>query len=449
MNNRRLNTAIFIFVALVYLTGQILIGTYHPDEHRFDFDSPSDVDFLYYGAIINSLFNDIPPANPAYAGVKLTQPYLQFIPAAILAKLVNPYNAIRILNLVYLVLFGILFIRFFPQRFGLAAAILFLSSSFGSQINAAGIDFIGRGFTHVPFFILIAITLYGKRSLWKGLSIFAAALINGYLMIILMVFLLVDFLSVRKKESLYYILAGVLGLLAASAIVSSETVNKPFYFLFSESFYFDPKAVLIHAVPFLIMAIFLKERRMTALLLVSIIFGSLIHYNPFFPIFMIYYSGAMLLANGEIRRPKGSIIVGIIVAVMVLGFFIEAYRKYDPGRMNYYPRDDSRLQAALEWAGNHTDDDECFMALTADADDLALLMQYRPVYLGYIGHVSHLGLPWKERYNLTMVTFQTGRAPEIVDYIFYGPVERKYFPGFNTTLKIAYRDNFVTIYRTR
>jgi hypothetical protein len=74
-------------------------------------------------------------------------------------------------------------------------------------------------------------------------------------------------------------------------------------------------------------------------------------------------------------------------------------------------------------------------------------MQERPVYLGFIGHLSHLGLDCKPRYDATVRLFSGGVVPEGIDYIFYGPVERKYYPGFSVALEISYRDEQVIIYK--
>jgi hypothetical protein len=87
------------------------------------------------------------------------------------------------------------------------------------------------------------------------------------------------------------------------------------------------------------------------------------------------------------------------------------------------------------------------MAMTADENDLGLIMQLRPVYLGYIGHVSHLGLKWRQRYDDLVKLYKVGKVPSDVGYIFYGPVEQKYFPNAPIKLPICYKDEFVTIFK--
>ncbi len=442
-----INLIMFFIIIVIYIAGQFLIGTYNPDDKRFVYTAPADVDFLYYGAIINSVLNDFPPENPAFAGVKLTQPFLQYYPAAILAKIFNPYNSIRILNVIYFVLFGLLLKKYFPRRYGLPLIILFAASSLFVSINAVGVDFIARGFTHVPFFILITVVLFDKRLFLRLLSVFLAGLLNGYLMLIFGAYLAVVLLLHRNRENLYIFISSLLGLLLASLIVSSEAVEKPFYFILSESFGFNPVEIIKHAAPFLILAYICRHKAMTILMTISIVFGSLIHYNPFFPVFMIYFAGAILLASGEIKIPKAESLVYLFICVLFIGFLISSYDKYNPDNRHYYPRYDSRMDKAIDWIKDNTAKNSTFMALTADENDLGLIMQYRPVNLGYIGHISHLGLQWRQRYDDLLKSYKLGIIPKNIDYIFYGPIEKKYFPNAPIKLPACYKDDYVEIFR--
>ncbi len=375
MKKLNINLIIFIIILIIYILAQFLIGTYHPVEKQFVFDAPADVDFLYYGAIINSLLNDFPPENPAFAGVKLTQPFLQYYPAAILAKIFNPYNGIRILNVIYLVLFGLLLKKYFPHRYGLPLIILFISSSLLVSINSIGVDFIARGFTHVPFFILISVVLFDKRLSLRLLSVFLAALLNGYLMLIFGTYLAVTLLQRRRRKDLYIFLSSLTGLVLASLIVSSEATEKSIFFIITESFRFNPIEIIKHAAPFLILAFICRHKPMTILLIISIVFGSLIHYNPFFPVFAVYFAGAMLLAAGEINIARAESLVYLFIGVLFIGFLITSYDKYNPQNRHYYPRYDSRLDRAVDWIKNNTEENSKFMTLTADEYDLGLIMQ--------------------------------------------------------------------------
>ncbi len=449
MTGKWFNDALFAVILCVYLAGQLLIGTYHPEDRRFVFDAPSDVDFLYYGAIANTLLNTFPPENPSFAKVKLTQPYVQFVPAALLAKVLDPFSAFRILNIAYLLLFWLVLKKLFVARYGPALVILFAASSFPVSVNALGVDFIARGFTHVPFFLLLTLGLFGKRRWLYTASMFLASLVNGYLMLIAVLFLLMVIVWERNRDDVYRLAAAVAGLGVAALIITSEVVDKPFYFLFTEACYLNPSEILTHALPFLVLAGFYRHRRMTILLAAAVIVGSFIHYNPFFPVFMVYYAGAQLLGVGRERYRWSRWIAALMVTAMAASFGQFAFQKYDPHTGGYVPRYDHRLDKATAWVLENTRRQAVFLALMADGHDLALIALERPVYLGYAGHVSHLGLSWQPRANATIRAFTTGSAPPEVDYIFYGPVEKKYFPEATLPVDVVYEDEEVTICAAR
>ena len=447
MKRRDYHLLIFAGIILLYGFGQAVIGTYDPADGRYYFDAPADVDFLYYGAITNTILNDFPPHNPAFAGIKLTQPYLQYYPAAMIAKATNPYNAMRLLNVLYLVLFGCLLRRYFSGRYGIALVMLFAASTFGTTINAPGVDFIARGFTHVPFFILLTVALYDADVKRRFLALAAAAFVNGYLMLMVLPFLAIVTILEKKREWMYLLATGVIATALSALFISSEVTVRPWHFVITESFHFDPIEMIKHAVPFLVLSAFYHERRMLILLATAGLFGTFIHYNPFFPVFMVYFAGAMMIAGGKPRFPKSGLPASVFAAVLFVGFIISAYQKYDPEAGSYFPRHDERTRNAVDWLEKHTDRSTVIAALTADEHDLALVMDKRSVYLGYIGHVGHLGLDWKPRYENTMRLYTSGIAPPEADYVFYGPVERTYFPNAVLPFDTAYSDGSVTVYR--
>jgi len=447
MRKINLNLIIFLSLILIYVIGQILIGTYSPSDHKFHFNTPSDIDFLYYGAITNTVLDQFPPENPAFAGTKLTQPFLQYYPASFLAKVINPYNSIRILNVLYLVLFGLLLKKYFPKRYAIPLLLIFAGSTFGAKLNSLGVDFIARGFTHAPFFILLTVAFFDDNPRLRYISLIIAALINGYLTLMVLIFLAINAVWKKRDKEIYMFISCLIGMILAFLMVSSAAVDKPFYFILTESFGFDISENLVHAAPFFILIFFYRQREATLLFLVAFLFGSFFHYNPFFPIFLIYYSGALMVLSGEKTSRYSQIALSILCCILFIGFISASFKKYNPSGGGYYPRFDHRLDPSLNWIRKNTDSDATFMALTADAFDMALVMQYRPVYLGFIGHVSHLGLNWRERYNNTTKAYRMGIIPDGIDYLFYGPIEKKYFPGMNFSLDEVYRDNNVTIFK--
>ncbi len=448
MKYNKINKIAFVLILLIYIAGQILIGTYRPQEEQFYFDAPADVDFLYYGAIINQLLNDFPPQNPAYAGVKLTQPYLQYVPAALLGLIIEPYNAIRILNLLYFVLFCLLIKKLAPQRYGLAVVILFAASVPGAFINAIGVDFIARGFTHIPFFLLVTYSLFGENMYIRMAALFSASLTNGYLMLIILPFLTIKLLLDRNREVLFILISGIIGTGLSAIVISSEAVNKPFYFIFSESFWIAPWEIIKQAIPFIVLSFFFRHRDMIILMVLAIIFGSFVHYNPFFPVFVVYFSGAMMLTFGKMKIRNGDEVAILMSLGLFITFIFAAVNKYSPYSGYYYPHINRDTEKARNWMNDNTNPDDIFMSVTADFDNPSLLMENRPVFLGFPGHVAHLGLNARQRYNDMTKTYLTGQAPEQVDYIFYGPVEKKYFPRANLPFDTVYKDPRVTIFHT-
>ncbi len=450
MKRYSFNIIIFVGIVSLYIIGQFLIGTYDISSHKFIYSAPADVDFLYYGAITNQLLNQFPPENPAFCDEKLTQPFLQYYPAALLAKFVNPYNAIRILNIAYLMIIGFLLRRYFPEKYGYPLIVIFAGSTLFPGLNSLGVDSIARGFTHVPSFIMFIVALHDRR-LWLRLgAIFLAAFINGYLMLIFLPFLAILVLWKKNKEMLFLLIAGLIGLALASAYFSSEAVQLNPVAMLMQSIEFAPFEMVKHAIPILILGFVFFSAEMIILAAIAIIFGAFVQYNPFFPIFMVYFAGAMSTAIGSASRGWKAFIGKGVIVILALGFLYSTYQKYSPSGGDYSPRYDSKLNMSVDWILKNTKGDDSFMALTADERDLALITQIRPVYLGYIGHLSHLGLDWKARYEATMRFYQSGISPKGVTFGFYGPIEKKYFPGASSILAkypIVYRDDDVGIYR--
>ncbi|SYZ72669.1 membrane hypothetical protein [Candidatus Zixiibacteriota bacterium] len=443
-----INLLIFIALIVIYILGQFLIGTFSPTDRHFHFDTPADVDFLYYGAIGTQLLNNFPPQDPAFSGTNLTQPFLQFYPVALLAKIINPYNGIRVLGIIYLILAGLLLKRYFPERYGLPLLILFAGSTFAPGLNSAGIDLIARGFAHAPFYILFLIALYERQIIGRAVALFLAALVNGYMMMMILPFLLILFLIQKKREWLYLLMAGAAGSALAFLYIWLAAPAQPAAGMILRSIYFDPREIIKHLIPFAILAYVYRSREMIILLAVAAVFGTFVHHNPFFPIFLIYFCGAMMIAANEAKVRNGELLGVLVVGLLFIGFLLAAYQKYNPFRGDYYPRSDSRVRPALNWIAKNTPEGASFLALTADEKDLALVMEERPVYIGYIGHLAHLGINWKERYDKTILAFQSGQIPPEADYVFYGPVERKYFPGASFAGATIYQDRDVSIIKS-
>jgi len=259
---------------------------------------------------------------------------------------------------------------------------------------------------------------------------------------------IVSLIEKKRDDIMLFVVASITTIMAAW-LASSEAVIKPFYFIFTESFAFRPAEILLHAIPIIILSLIYIHKRMRILIVIATIFGSLIHYNPFFPIFMLYFAGAVTVSEGRLNEhiPYVKFIRNGIMIILIAGFLYSIFDKYYPKHWNYFPRFDERQKAAMDWVIHNASATDVFLALTADAEDIAYVMEFRPVYMGYIGHVAHLGLDWQDRYNATTSAWAGGYLPYENDYLYFGPIEKKYFPDFNTTLPEVYTDSFVTIYR--
>jgi len=95
----------------------------------------------------------------------------------------------------------------------------------------------------------VSIALFHKKLTVRLISIFIAALLNGYMMMMIVPYLFIKLLMGRNRDSLFLFLSSAVGLILASLIFSSDLIEKPFYFVFTESFYFEPAEMFKHAVP--------------------------------------------------------------------------------------------------------------------------------------------------------------------------------------------------------
>ncbi len=443
------NKIVFGGLIIFYVIAQFLIGTYHPERHEFNFKAPADADFLYYAAVAEAVGKDFPPENPAFAGVNLTQPFWQYYPLALLAKITGPYNGIRILNVLYLLIFGLILRRYFPDKYGFPLIILFASSALGVSLNSLGIDLISRGFTHAPFFIMLTLALFSRATAIRLAAIGAASFLNGYMMLMILPGLALWYLWKREPVYLYLFLAGGVATGLAGLFISAEAVEKPFYFVLTEGLRFDPAEIILHALPNIVILVFYREMRLTLLAGLAVLFGAFFHYNPFFPIFLLYFCGALALASGRETFPQSRALALAATVLLLVFFMIEGWQKFAPASGAYYPHYDERQAAALAWIRAATPGDASFAAISAEGDELAYVMQYRPVYLGVIGHVAHLGLNWRARYEAVYGLFTGGTPLSEVDYIYYGPTERSIFPVLSFSLPVVYQDEQVVIFKAR
>jgi len=449
-NNRRLDFGLFAVVLLLYLCGQFLIGSYLPDDNSFHFDAPADVDFLYYAGIINQMKHGFPPQNPAYGGVPLSQSFLQYYPTMVVSWLVNPYLAMRIVNVIFLLVMAGLLARYFARGWGVGLAVICAGSVGFGLINSLGIDLIARGFNHYPFFMALVIGLFEKRRRWlRYLCLFLLGWLHSYSALLVLVFLVI--VTVREKFGRQRIIDSLLCLLGliSAASITVGVADKPFYFPFVEGFRFDLTNIWMHALPAAIMALMSRRAAIIIMFGVGLLFGAFFHYNPFFPVFILYFSagwGAMDIIGNDSRFRLPVMVVSLL---LLAGFVYGAIDKYDSRQGRFVPIIDREYDAAIRWLDENTLAKSVILAAPFEPESRCRIMEKRAVYLGYIPHVAHLGIDWRSRAQKIINYFRKASVYMAeTDYIIYGPRERNLFPGYNLDDEPVFRSEGVRIWET-
>ena len=436
-------------VLLAYLAGQLLIGTYLPADGKLHFDTPADIDFLYYAGILNQMKVDFPPQNPAYGGVPLSQSFVQYYPTMLVSLFTNPYLAMRVANLLMLALLALVLKRYFSPGWGLGLVIIGAGSVGFGLINSLGIDLVARGFNHFPFFIAAIVALFERKRVWlRWGSLFLLGWFHSYLALLTLLYL--GAVVIIERFGRRAIIDGAicaLGLASASIIITGAA-DKAFYFPLVEGFGFSLQDLWMHAVPAVVLCALSGNGRLLSLCGIALVFGALFHYNPFFPIFMLYFAAALAaietFQRGGYRRATAT---GAAI-LLLIGFLINGYGKYNPCQGHYLPHLDQAYAKAGEWLAANTPSRAVILVAPLLSDWSCRLMETRAVYLGFPPHVAHLGIDWRERAQKTANYFSYP-AVYIVEtgYVVYGPNERKVFPSFGLKGDPVYRDEQVTIWK--
>jgi hypothetical protein len=447
--NSRIDGIFFLIVLVFYLFGQVLIGTYLPESDAFHFDAPADIDFLYYAGIINQMQHSFPPQNPAYGGVLLSQSFVQYYPTALLSFALNPYVAMRVMNIVWLLVCAYFLRRYFPRGWGVGLAMISAGSVGFGLINALGIDLVARGFNHFPFFIALIISLFERRKLWlKYLCLFLLGWFHSFSGLLVLLYFGINSI-VRKFEKESLIEAGIcLSGLVTAASITLGVADKPVYFPFVEGFGVDLTDLWMHALPALILVGAAKKIKIYILFLVAFLFGLLFHYNPFFPVFILYFAGAWA-AQEIIKNRSAPLVIPVAMAgLMLIGFLFGGFDKYDSRRGNFVPLIDGGYAEAIQWLEENTPAEAVILMAPLESGRTCRLMEKRAVYLGFIPHIAHLGIDWRDRGQKILNYFL---KPSVymaeTDYVVYGPWEHKLFPNFNLSESPVYRKGSVEIWK--
>ena len=119
----RVDMTFFLPVFVLYPAGQLLIGTYAPEDGLWNFDAPADIDFLYYAGIIQQMQHSFAPQNPAFGGEPLSQSFIQHYPMVLISYWTDKFVAMRVCNLIFLMALALLLQRYFSA--GWAGIIYF------------------------------------------------------------------------------------------------------------------------------------------------------------------------------------------------------------------------------------------------------------------------------------------------------------------------------------
>jgi hypothetical protein len=440
---------LFGIVLIAYILGQVFIGSYLPADGTFHFDAPADVDFLYYAGIFQQMMHSFPPQNPAYGGESLSQSFIQYYPTALVATVINPYLAMRLMNLVFLLGLAFVLRRYFQPGWDIGLTIIAAGSVGFGLVNSLGIDLIARGFNHFPFFIALTVALFerdNRRARW--VSLFLLGWLHSYLALVSLVCLGVTaFMERFRRDTIQdavWCLAGV----GSAALLTLGTADKPFYFVFVEGFRFDLKDLWMHAIPAFLVVLPTRNVQLYIWAGTAFLFGAFFHYNPFFPVFLLYFvTGAAAI---ELYRRKGAASIGMaaLAGVLFVGFAVNAVGKYDPHHGAYLPHLDPEYAEAGRWLAVNTPATAVLLTAPLEPDWRCRLQETRALYLGFIPHVAHLGIDWRGRAQKLANYFSRPTVYTVESvYVVYGPTERRLFPGFGLEDVPVYRDDRVTIWK--
>jgi hypothetical protein len=140
------------------------------------------------------------------------------------------------------------------------------------------------------------------------------------------------------------------------------------------------------------------------------------------------------------------ILLTAVILVCFLLFLFYTYKVYSP----WPPFDTSKYEAGLNWIKENTMSDSIFLVLPPiSSKQFPIVQQERAIYLGHPVYAEIFGLPWKERFRKAKNAYFGKEIPIEVDYIFYGPQEKYYFPNFKSKYPLVYSDEWVKIYKVR
>ncbi len=438
-------------VAIVAVV-QCLVGTIGGTESAWRMDRPYYADYWYYAGLARALMADFPPHNPAFAGYMLSQYNFHLAPLTALSLAMNPYLAMRVLNTVYSVILLLLLRRYLPGSFGLAALCILATAPLYFHVNPLSIDLLTRGFHHAPFVLLaVAAILETQRLLLKSAAIFLLPWAHGLMAVSFTP--MVGFSCRSQWQRYWSVLAG--GFLSAGAGVWVISRGQGGGELF-QSLGWRPFEPLLHLFPLVIPLFYVRQPIWVIGAASAWLMAAVVGWNQFYFLFGLNFALAMAsveAASSESWRARYAAV--LCIATAIVGALIGGYRQLHA----HEPYDRRPVAAALAWVKSNTPRNAVFLQAPAPAALLDndepyrrrgfgyWLLESRSIFIAYPPWATDIGLPGVSR-AMEAIAYFKGEAPlpAGVDYVFYGPMERAFFPRFSLrNATTVYHDENVMI----
>jgi len=449
----RINYLFIAIVLLVYLFAQLYIGAYDPIKKTYRLDAVFHMDFLYYASEVKQFFDSFPPPNPNFSGVPQKSAMPQHIVPALLGQIMSPIIAIRISNLLWIIVFLFVLRRYFPLHHGLLAFIILCLSVPGWRQGPLGIDLVIRSFQHTPFFIFLIIALFEKNKFWRYFSLVVLPWVHIILFLSLLPFFFIEVLWKRKKYELMNFLFIVIGIFTFSIFLQRHSGVSQISMLLSKVG-FKFKEPLVHILPFVAFMCYCDNKRIWLLGGVSFVLATFIQWHLYYFIHILNFCIGLMLINAlpKLILPLKKVFWFIVVFLFAL-FLVDAFiLKYNPANFidPYRPvLLSDGYQKALSWIEKNTKEKDVFLVYPPDEiTEPPMIQLIRPLYLGWPFYAEDEGLDYKKRQD-EIVSFYNGEIKNIdVKYVFYGPREQKYFPEFSKfNYQLVYKNKFANIYK--
>ena len=440
-------------IALV-TTVQCLVGTMGGAESVWRMDRPYYPDYWYYAGLSQALLANFPPRNPAFAGHLLSQYSFHLAPLALLSLVVSPFLAMRLLNVVYAGFLLLLLRRYLPRSFGLAGVCVLLTAPLYYHVNPLAIDLLTRGFYHMPFVLLAVVAvLETSRPTLRAAAMFLLPWAHG--LMALSFTPMAAYVSRSQWKRYWPMLLG--GFLSAGAgvwVISGGESGGELW----RSLGWRPVEPLLHLFPLVIALYFVRRPVWWIGVTTGLVMAAVIGWNRFYFLFGLNFALSMAAAEAVLNGSRTKRLTATVcIAAAVLAGVIGGYRQLHA----HAPYDRRPVAAALAWVKSNTPPTAVFLQapmppalLENDAANRRSgfgywLLEARPLFVAYPQWATNLGLPGIPR-AMEAIAYFLGEAavPRGVEYVFYGPMERAWFPRFSPPdATTVYRDEHVVIFK--